>query len=241
MLRLLFFICCLCSLKVTAETFTVLSYHSANPPYTFIQNKKMKGIFPDIFNRISELTGHQFNFVSFSVARGLNLFDQGKIDIEPGVNPLWRRHTKLLGIYTDYYALSREVVISKTYNQEKSPMDLYGKVLGIVRGYRYGDFEKHFADNKIVKIDVRSELELLTQLNHGRIDHAIMGEATADYYQKVNHAMQFTPVLMVSELPVAMRLQPHLTSLQAQLSDVLKEMTENGEIAKIYAKYGTRP
>ncbi|MFY8350658.1 substrate-binding periplasmic protein [Pseudoalteromonas sp. SSM20] len=241
MFRSLLLIGCLFSFLLKAESYTVLSYHSANPPYSFVENKKVKGIFPDIFNRISELTGHQFNFVNFSVARGLNLFDQGKIDIEPGVNPLWRRHTKTPGIYSDFYASSREVVISKTRNQEKAPGDLYGKVLGVVRGYRYGSFEQHFAENKILKVDARSELELLTQINHGRIDYAIMGEATALYYQKVNHKIHLAPVMTVSELPVAMRLQPNLSSLQQELSRVLHEMSENGEIEKIYAKYGTKP
>ncbi|WP_372770620.1 substrate-binding periplasmic protein [Pseudoalteromonas sp.] len=241
MLRFVLVVLCFLSFLLKAENYTVLCYHSANPPYSFVENNKVKGIFPDIFTRISELTGHQFNFVNFSVARGLNLFDQGKIDIEPGVNPIWRRHTQSPGIYSDFYAFSREVIISKKNNQEKNPTDLYGKVLGIVRGYRYGDFEQHFAQSKIVKVESRSELELLSQVNYGRIDYAIMGEATALYYQKVNDELQLIPIMMVSELPVAMRVQPNLSGLKKELNRALKVMSKNGEIEKIYAKYGTKP
>lgn len=241
MFRLLILICCSFSFIIKAESYTVLSYRSANPPYSFVQNNKVKGIFPDIFHRVSELTGHHFSFVTFSAARGLKLFDEGKVDIEPGVNPIWRNQTAIPGIYSSYYAYSREVVIGKNHQQGNQPIDLYGKVVGVVSGYRYGAFEEHFAHNKIVKVESRSELDLITQLYDDKIDYAIMGEATALYYQKVHHKTQLVPLMTVSTLPVAMRLQPSLSALQQELSRVLHEMSENGEIEKIYAKYGTKP
>ena len=241
MLRLLVFIGFLYVNTSYAESYTVLSYHGANPPYSYFEGDIMKGIFPDIFARISELSGHQFTFVTFSVARGLRLFDQGKVDIEPGINPIWRSHTKVPGIYSEFYASSREIVVASQYRQERTPLDLYHKVLGVVRGYRYGEFEQHFAPGKIVKVDSRSEVELLAQIEHGNIDYAILGEASALFYINKNKRTSFKPVLLVSDLPVAMRLQPHLRVLRSELNKILDDMKQRGEIDTIYAKYGAKP
>ena len=221
MIRRILVACCCVPFLLFADTYTVLCYHSANPPYSYIENDQMKGIFPDIFEKISLITGHQFSFVNFSVARGLKLFDQGMVDIEPGVHPSWRKHAKTPGSYTLFYATSREVVISKEVMTMTQPRELYGKVLGAVRGYRYGEFEQHFSKDKIVKVDSRSEVELLAQLNHGHIDYAIMGEATAMYYRSTNKKIEANPVMLVSELPVSMRLQPHLVQLKGELNDAL--------------------
>ncbi|OCQ21541.1 amino acid ABC transporter substrate-binding protein [Pseudoalteromonas luteoviolacea] len=225
---------------VRAETYTVLVYHGANPPYNFLADNKQSGIFKDLFQRLGELTGHTFELVPWSVAKGQKLFDEGKIDIEPGVHPSWRSHRLVPGIYTNAYAFSTEVILGRRSDVVvTNPTQLYGKVIGRVRGYRYGDFEQHFGQEKILIYDNISEKELLSQLHYERVDFVMLGDTTADYYKSTVKAYQtFKEVYEISTLPVYIRLQPNLTLLQKQLNKALTQMREHDEIAVIYARYG---
>lgn len=221
----------------SAHSHSVLLYHNANPPYSYTVAGKPQGIFADIFSELETLTGEQFSYVTYSVIRGQVFFEQGKVDIEPGINPNWRAHSKVPGIYSIPYAYSEEVVIAKTAKQIKQPEQFYGAVVGIVRGYRYGEFEQHFGNNKIVIMEGRSEPDLLAMLEKGRIDYAIMGKTTAQYYFNLStRYANFAVVYSIQKLPVSLRLQPHMMDLKNKLDAALQQLIADGTIAKIYLK-----
>ncbi|MBD1584469.1 amino acid ABC transporter substrate-binding protein [Pseudoalteromonas sp. S16_S37] len=230
---MLFFAC-----TTYAQKYTVLVYHGANPPYSFKDNDKVVGIFADIFARLAQLTGHEFEFVATSVARGQRFFDAGQVDIEPGVSRQWREQQKVPGIYTITYADSVEILLGNNANKLQTVSQAYGSLVGRVRGYRYGTFERHFDEDKLVIYDNISEKELLGQLAYGRLDYVLIGQYTAHYYMANNPAYrQFRDVYIIETAQVAMRLQPHLTDLQQQLNTALSIMVNNQEIDAIYKKY----
>ena len=154
-----------------SETFSVMLYEGVNPPYVIIKNGQNTGIFIDLFAEISRLTNHEFVFKNYPVARALKEFDMGRVDIEPGVNEKWRQKRKVPGEYSIPYEQSREVIVFKEQNKIKvnSAKDLYGKNIGIVRGYSYPKFEQAFNDKLIYKVSNRSEALLLKQLQRDRI------------------------------------------------------------------------
>ncbi|MFC3033279.1 substrate-binding periplasmic protein [Pseudoalteromonas fenneropenaei] len=222
-----------------AKRYSVLVYHGANPPYSYEEEGLTKGLFADIFAYISSITGLQFEFVPLSVARGHRMFEQGKVDIEPGVNPLWRQESSNPGLYSRFYAYSREVVLARSKLIHTMPESLYGQVIGRVRGYRYGAFEQHFGEQKIMPYDNVSERELLAQLAHKRFDYIMIGDITAAYYRH-SHAeyRAFQEVYEISCLPVAMRIQPTQPELKAAIDQALEQMIKSGALAAIYSKYG---
>ncbi|CCQ11307.1 ABC-type amino acid transport/signal transduction systems, periplasmic component/domain [Pseudoalteromonas luteoviolacea B = ATCC 29581] len=230
---------------VVASCYSVMVYHGANPPYSYEESGVYKGLFVDIFAAISEKTGLCFDYLPVSVARGQKLFERGLIDIEPGMHASWRVHSSNPGIYTIDYALSREVILSTKPELIETPKQLYGKVVGRVRGYTYLELEPHFNqdgdDDKIIIYDNTSEKELLAQLQHQRFDYMMIGDITADYYRfRVPEYRNFYEVYEISRLPVGMRLQPNLQGLKARLDSALQVLINEGEIAKIYASYGIR-
>ncbi|WP_194868630.1 substrate-binding periplasmic protein [Pseudoalteromonas sp. PPB1] len=233
-------LCIVLSAGAQAARYSVLVYHGANPPYNYLDGREQAGIFKDMFTRLGELTGHEFEFVPLSVARGHKSFESGEIDIEPGVNPSWRKSSRVPGIYSIDYAFSREVVLGRAEARAyKQPESFYGKVMGRVRGYRYGPFERHFGAGKIAVYDNISERELLVQLAHTRLDYIMIGDVTAAYYIASIPAYRgFKEVYEISKLPVAMRIQPKHAELKQELDQALKFMMEQGEISQIYRKYG---
>lgn len=221
------------------KVYSVILYHKANPPYSFYQSNKPAGIFVDMFEEISKITDLNFEFLSLSVARGKYYFNNGVADIEPGINPVWRVEEPVPGLYSIKFALSREVILSKNDKTITDIEELYGKVLGKVRGYRHGEFEQHFGRNKIKTVDNNSEKLLLEQLFSDRFKYVMIAEASALYYGYIEKKFtNFNIVYEVSNLPVAMRIHPKHKSLLFKINNALKQMKESGAIEEIYQKYG---
>ncbi len=221
------------------NTYKVILYHKANPPYSFFDNDARAGIFYDIFAEIGALTGLKFEFVTLSVARGRIQFNQGKVDIEPGINPIWRRDELVQGLYSISYAYSNEVILAKNETYTTDVTKFYGEVIGKVRGYGYGDFEQHFGEGKILISDNVSESMLIEQLYNDRFKYIMIGEVTAAYYAYINDKYSdFTVAYEVQRLPVSMRIHPKHPKLLEQINDAIRIMLEEGTIEAIYGKYG---
>ncbi|SFC80082.1 substrate-binding periplasmic protein [Pseudoalteromonas denitrificans] len=220
------------------KTFDVLLYNDGNPPYSMFNSGQKSGIFIDIFKRLSELTGHKFNFRQLPVARGLREFDMGNIDIEPGINISWRKSRAEVGLYTIAYASSTEVLFGKKIKKIGSATDIYHSMVGIVRGYKYAVLENHFSKDKIIKIENRSEKELLKQLVRNHIDYVCIGYITAKYYQLQNPQYRiFENVFELGNADVSMRLHPKNEKYLSEFNKALAFMIKNKEIDAIYQKY----
>lgn len=224
----------------SAETLKVAVYTVPNPPYSIEEKSQRSGIFVDIFKRLEQITNHKFNFVTLPVARAIRKFDNGSIDIEPGINEAWRQHTKVVGDYSIAYAQAEDVVV---FNQKpafpvKSANDLFGKKVGIVRGFTYPKFDQAFNQGKITKIDNLSEKYLLKQLLAGRIDQIFIGYRTVLYYMK--HTPKYRNFAIgdfIGKVEVKLRIHPSKSHVLPSINAALNLMITNGEIEAIYNKY----
>lgn len=224
---------------VQSKTYSVVLYHQANPPYSFVEGQNYQGIFIEIFRELSLLTKLDFEFVPLSVARGKLYFEQGKVDIEPGISPIWRKTERIQGLYSISYATSKEIIVSNQARKIEHISELYGQVIGKVRGYSYGEFDKHFADNKLITVDNKSEKMLVEQLYKNRFKYILIGEATAAYYiSSFEKYKSFKKVYVISEENVALRVHPRHKNLLPLLNQAIATLIESGKIADIYAKYG---
>lgn len=236
----IFYLCLLFIPNVYGETFSVALYYKGNPPYSIINQEKPTGIFVDIFKRIEQLTRHKFIFRELPVARALKEFDVGNIDIEPGVNEQWRQSRDVVGLYSIAYEVSREVIVSKKENALtiSEPSNLYGKSVGVVRGYSYPSYEQAFSEQKITKVENISEETLLKQLLSNRLEYVFIGYRTMLYYQQqVPIYRQLMIGATISELDVKMRVHPNKDYLVNDLNIALATMLKNGDIENIYQKY----
>lgn len=239
---LLLFIQMLFIPSINAETFTVIAYQNANPPYNIkgSSDAHHQGIFVDIFTRVSEITGDEFVFYRYPVSRALAEFDRGRVDIEPGVNEVWRQHVKVGGLYSVEFGYSKEVVL---FSQGKKvpvsrPDDLGGKTLGVVRGYTYPMYTQAFADGLITRVDNVSELFLLKQLYAQRYDQIFIGYRTALYYMKTQQKFRHFEVGdVVSQVSHKMRVHPSKAHLMPRLNHALHQLVQSGEMQKIYDQY----
>lgn len=233
----------LCLLMATkanaASSFKVLLYAPNNPPYV-IHDEHNKGIFIDLFGAISAITQDEFHFVHQPIARGLFEFDEGRIDIEPGVNPNWRKHLKVVGLYSEPYAVSEEVIVFAPGHKKpvSGPADLLDEIVGIARGFSYPRFDAAFSTDAIIRVNNVSQTHLMQQLLKQRFKQIFVGLNTIRYFQATRTEYRVLEIGdIVDEQQVMMRVHPSRVDLLPRLNEALLLLQNNGEIQRIYDKY----
>jgi len=230
---------------VNAETYKVISYTPSNPPHNIqiVDNQgkqKISGIFADLFTRIGEITGDKFIMVKMPAARGIKEFNLGRVDIEPGISPNWRSYAREPGIYSISYGSVKEVIIFRSGDEfeVKKPEDLFGKTVGVVRGFTYPRFEEAFALGDIERVFNTSEELLIKQLKAKRIDQIFASKASIEYMKKREPALSDLVIGdVVSSVEVMMRIHPTKLELLPKINKALKQMIDDKSIENIFAKY----
>ncbi len=223
-----------------AENIVVSLYSGGNPPYTIIENGIPSGIFVDLFKEIEKRTDYTFEFKILPMARVLVEFDEGTIDIEPGVSELWRTSSKVPGVYSIAFETSTEVLVSAPeHSFELIQMsDLFGQRVGVVRGYSYPGYDELFATQRITKVENVSEINLLKQLSINRLNHIFIGYRTILYYQKnYPEFRKFKIGGVVNSAKIRMRVQPAKANLLNVIDETLTQLKYDGVIDDVYQKY----
>jgi polar amino acid transport system substrate-binding protein len=146
----------------------------------------------------------------------------------------------VLGRFTIPYGISQEVIVFKKENtiNVNRPEDLYGKTVGIVRGYSYPKFDNAFKEERIHKANNRSEKLLLKQLQADRVKYIFIGYRTIKYYIKQNP--QYKDIIIgdvVSKVNVKLRVHPNKSYLINELNVAIEKLISTGKINDIYQKY----
>lgn len=224
-----------------AEEFRVMEYDTDYPPVFFRKDGKAKGIVPDTLAAIGNITGDTFTYVSAPFPRLQLMFEQGDIDIEPSVNPVWRSTSRLPGLYTIPYNDTITAFIFPDQNsvvEYTSPADLYGKRIGTVRGYDYQELTPHLLNKSIRETPCLSEEKVMELLSLRRIDVAILYKPLVQYRMKANLAYHnFVIGKPYVQADIMMRFNPTKKTAVARFNKALEILIENGEIERIKDRY----
>ena len=170
---LIIFLCGCCGLlnKSLAETFEVGFYDY--PPMMIEADGS--GIYQDIFDELSKLTGDKFNIRYYPYPRLGLLFNQGSIDLEPGVYPGWVQNQTVPGLFSIPFGKIDDVMVfaaGKAF-PVKVPDDLRGRSVGMVRGYAYPDLKALITSGQLDRRDALNEGQLFKMLTAGRFNQII--------------------------------------------------------------------
>lgn len=153
------------------------------PPIDFSVSGKPKGYAIDLLNRVSQLTGLQFNYINgYSWAEFLQLFKQGDIDILQPVFPTKENQQK--GVLSQaMLSLPFALAMQQDEKHIQSLADLSGKKLAIPDGWSVLPFiEQTYPDIDIVK--VKNTQDLLQQLAYGNVDAGLDNHAVLLYTEQ---------------------------------------------------------
>lgn len=220
-----------------AETFEVGFYDY--PPMMIESDGS--GIYQDILDEISKLTGDTFHVRYYPYPRISLLFNQGKLDIEPGVYPGWVKNHDIPGVFSIVFGKVDDALVfspGKAF-PVNTPNDLRGRSVGMVRGYAYPDLKHLIAEGLIDRRDALNEAQLLKMLAAGRFDQIIINKAVAQFnIFNVPEYRYFEVGDVMNSYDVSMRVNPSHEAWLPTLDDAILQLKKTGTLEKIYAKYG---
>ena len=225
------------STDVRAETFKVGFY---NYPPMMIESGR-SGIYQEVLDELSKITGHRFQIQYFPYARLTKKFELGQIDLELGVFPGWVKQQSVPGLFSVPFGKVVDVLVfapGKQF-QMNTPRDLSGKMIGLVRGYTYPDLRELFESGVVRRSDAVSESQLMAMLAAGRMDQILINKAVAQYNMLL--VPKYRKLVLgdvLGSFDVSMRVHPSKRALLPKLDEAIGTLKRSGAIARIYAKYG---
>lgn len=227
------------SQSLFAASFTVGFY---NYPPMMIESDK-SGIYQDIFDEISKVTGDTFNIRYYPYARLSLMFNEARLDIEPGVYPGWAQDQKIPGLFSAPFGKVVDVMVfasGKAFPVRESE-DLRGKSVGMVRGYAYPSLQGLIESGQIDRRNGLDEDQLLRMLHAGRFDQILISKAVAQYSVfKFSEYRSMEVGDVLGSYDVSMRVSPKLEAWLPKLDEAILQLKQAGVIDRIYAKYGVR-
>ena len=237
--RVVLYLLCWLGLSTTAaaETFEVGFYDY--PPMMIERDNS--GIYKDLFDELGVLLGDVFNIRYYPYPRIGLLFNGGQLDIEPGVYAGWMRGQSVPGEFSAPFGKIVDVMVfapGKAF-PVKTPDDLRGKALGLVRGYAYPDLRPLIEAGQIDRRNGLNEMQLLEMLSVSRFDQIVISKAVAQYnIFKVPEYRKLEVGDAISVFDVSMRVHPRNKAWLPRLDEAILKLKRNGTIERIYAKYG---
>ncbi len=139
------------------------------------------------------------------------------------------------------YKTGDYVMMRKNFKFEYSrPEDLFGKKIGIIRGYKYGILDLHIKSKRIPTIAVNSSPQLYEMLSFGRLDAIIANKHVAPYEMRLKgiDSSQFVvsdaSIYEFELMPLAHKSYHRFIS---KMNDFIDYAKESGLLSQLAAKY----
>ncbi len=228
------------SLSAHCDTFNVGLLKSGHPPFSFPASHHQKGIYVDILQQITLITGDKFIINYYPNKRLIKSFNDGLIHIEPGVSPLWRTQWKDISRYSIAFTQYTDVTVFRKNELFKinSAADLMDKGVATVKSYYYPGFQNAFNSGKIKRYSLNHELQLLKFLSKKQrgADVGFINEYVLMYYIK-KEGFSFDIGNSIGNVPIMFRFHVDNSSSINRFNKALETLINNGSVSAIIEKY----
>jgi len=211
-------------------------------PYAIRTDNGFKGIAVDILHEIAKRTGDNITINLYPAPRLNKYFDSSKIDINFADSLYWNKITAPpTYIFTDSYLFVKEFVYWRSADNFAiaTLKDLYGKTVGITRGYYYSMVEDAFESSLVKKESANSDEILFKKLIRGRNKLIFMDELSFNFLsRKFKYDKQeFKRGLQLTYAPLGIKVRIEKQHLIKRLNNTIDEMRDDDTIRKIVSKY----
>jgi ABC-type amino acid transport substrate-binding protein len=212
--------------------------NAAFPPFEMRQGDEVIGVDAEIAAKIAEKLGVELvvDDMDFDALPGA--LTSGKIDfIAAGYTIKPDREKQML--FTDKYFKAVQVIIVQEDNTDiNGPADLANKKIGVQNGTT-GDFvaEDIIAEGSGQLIRYNNGLEAALELLNGQIDAIIIDNLPAQMIVNQNPGLKVLDEPADVEEEYALAVRKGDTELQQIINEVLKELTDSGQIEAWVEEY----
>ena len=202
-------------------------------PYQKGANAGSIGVFEEVINHISNISGIPFKSVNFPPKRAEKALLSGLVDFDfmclewftNGID-----ESKFV-ITEPIFRISEMFVVKKaTQHNLTSPHSYFGKDIGTIAGYFY------LNDNKFNRVDFLNEQQVILGLKNDRFDIAILEREVARHWAKVHDVDIDFPLVHTTGL-IRLRLRIENLVHLKKINDAIITIRKNGELRNILNKH----
>lgn len=209
-------------------------------PFEYIDAKVSDDIIGfdiDLAKAVTKKMGYQLQVKDMEFNSLIPALQAGKVDfVLAGMTPNKERD-KVVDFSKSYYD-TKEYMLTKKDSGIKSDADLAGKKVGVQTSSIQEDLGKSLAKKiKGMQLDSRDRIpELVQEVKLGRIDALITEDIVAENYLKQNKDLSYYVIQNQEDQSKAAAF-PEGSKLTAQFDKALDELTKEGTVAKLKAKW----
>lgn len=218
-----------------AEAF-IVGFHSGGfPPMFFEKGDAEKGIFVEVMEKISEITGDGFERVYAPAARVIRNFGTD-YEVEPGIHPDWRVEQADISVYTVPFMTHTDcVVVRKDAGfAVAAPTDLEGKSVGVIRGFVYTGWTPE--EGGYTPDPATDSVMLFRKLQGKRYDALFTGKYVAKYFAKTMN-IEINIAKEIDSKDISFRFYKDKASAVPRINAAIEKLKADGVIDAIIRKY----
>lgn len=213
----------------------VMATNAEFPPYEYYEGDEIVGIDAEIAAAIAEQMGMELKIEDMAFDSIILAVDSGKADM--GLAGMTVSEDRLENVdFSDTYAHTSQVVITKEDSEIASPDDLTGKKVGVQLGTT-GDIYADDIENATVE-RYNKGFEAVQALTQGKIDAVIIDREPAKVFVAQNDGLKILDEAFTEE-DYAIAVAKGNTELLEKINAALAELKESGKLDEIVAKYIT--
>lgn len=202
-------------------------------PYNYRENGDLTGFDKEIGDAIAKEMGLEPKAVSNPFETIIDGLNGQKYDAVIGSLGITEKRKEAVEFSQPYYRSGAQVFIRKGDDSIKSPDDLKGKKIGVLKSSTYLDLAKEYSDQIV---EYTSDPIALNDLPTGRVDAVITDEGVGDYaIQQGLGIEKMGEPLTHDEMGIAVRKGNK--ELQQKIDQALEAIIENGTYERISEKY----
>lgn len=237
LILILSWFCCILHAAESVSEKETLSY-SVSPvaawvPWNTHPEESKPGIFKEVTQVILDEAGINGNPIILPTKRAIKDLENGDIHFD-FVSPDWFTDgnvgeqfvtsDSMLDI-TEWF-----ITLPKNESQYHSLPNIYGNVVGTIRGYYY------FDDARFTRMDFSSESTLIEGLKMNRFDVAILEEMTAIYWSQ-EQGIDISLAAIHTQGPMVLRIHKSKAALLPTINKAIAGLKFEGKIEAILNKY----
>ncbi|MBF0233160.1 MAG: transporter substrate-binding domain-containing protein [Desulfamplus sp.] len=241
-----FLLCGICFSQTEKEQVNVVFIDSGYAPFHITPaspaKRIEKGIVVEILREFEkEYPYYKVSMKELPKKRLIYQMDKGEADMTYN-SPLFTGKNSENFIWSDPFIESKDYVVMLKNNRFafEKPEDLFGKTIGKIRGFGYGEYDSYFKEGKISGYDSEKTIYLIRMLKIGRLD-GFLGNIHVTPYEMGLHNEKrenfYFPETPIYKFELGFQINKNRTKLKDDLNRFIKGAREDGLLKKIEAKY----
>ncbi|WP_422377530.1 substrate-binding periplasmic protein [Roseibium sp.] len=200
-------------------------------PFLFPMGAPRRGIYAEIAERISDLTGIEIEWGVYPATRGRYLFERCKLHLEFGVSPSWYSdEERANSLFSIPFTSHTDALAYAGPDKGLDHIAVEGQPVLAVLGYRYPTFE--FDE----RFDVDSERTMIRMLATGHAELGILQKTVGQYLAK-DMGVEISFAQDVQSTDLSLRIHNCAAEHLPALNKAIAELKSSGEIDRIVERY----